>query len=115
MSCDLKTALYPHLHDERHTIAVPGNVFSNFCLDYSLAINGKLGELIELACSEDDAFGRDSKAVALALKGYLKRMADVALRSHIPESDSRWVADALKDRGAGGGEGGNGFEQRGKG
>lgn len=65
--------------DTGKTIAVPGNIVSNFSLDYDKVIHGTFAALAEKA-QGDDEYGEEAMAVAQGIETMCKRIID-AVRS----------------------------------
>lgn len=59
--------------DTRKTIAVPGNVLSNFTLDYDKVIHGSFASLVAAAVGEDE-YGLEAAAVAEGVENLANRI-----------------------------------------
>ncbi len=58
-----KDSHFVYFLDEGKTLAIPGNILSNFTLDYDKIIHGSFKDLTERAVGSDD-YGTETKAVA---------------------------------------------------
>ncbi len=76
--------------DIHKTIAVPGNIVSNFTLDYDKIIRGSFDVLCEKAVSFDDEYGREAKLIKEAVHTMCDRMKEVA-----NDNQKQWFADML--------------------
>ena len=65
------------------TIAVPGNVLSNFPLDYDRIIHGTFEALAEKACGDDD-YGREAALVADGVRRLAERTMEALDASNHP-------------------------------
>ena len=80
--------------DEIHTLAVPGNVLSNFPLDYGEVVNGCLEDLFAKAISLDDEYGRQARYACDALHV----LRDKMLRATSEAGDGRWDRSGALER-----------------
>ena len=59
--------------DTRKTIAVPGNILSNFTLDYNRVIHGAFKDLVAIAVGEDE-YGSEAAAVVEGIQNLVNRI-----------------------------------------
>lgn len=67
--------------DERKTIAAPGNILSNFTLDYDKVIHSSFSDLVEKADGNDE-YGVEAKAVADGIEALRIRIVDAVRESN---------------------------------
>lgn len=70
--------------DTKKTLAVHGNVLSNFTLDYDRIVHGTFAGLAQRA-SGDDEYGREAHAVADGIEALAQRIARMIQASDMPE------------------------------
>ena len=63
--------------DEKKTIAVKGNVLSNFTIDYSSVIDGSLEDNVEKACHSAEYYNA-AKKILCSIETYIKRVIETA-------------------------------------
>lgn len=85
-----KDAYFIYSLDTHKTIAVPGNIVSNFSIDYDKIIHGTFRSLVKPAATVDDEYGREAKRVYAGVK----RLRDNTLKA-IEESD---LQDEVKQK-----------------
>ncbi|MBR0341454.1 MAG: hypothetical protein IJH64_04310 [Oscillospiraceae bacterium] len=76
--------------DIHKTIAVPGNIVSNFTLDYNKVIYGTFDELCAPAISLDDEYGREAMLIKEAVHTLCDRMKEIA-----KGNQKQWFEDML--------------------
>ena len=72
--------------DTSKTIAIPGNVLSNFTLDYDKIIHGTFKELVERA-KGDDEYGMEVKLLAEGIECFVQRIIDALKTSSVPHRE----------------------------
>ena len=82
--------------DTGKTIAVPGNIISNFTLDYSKIINGTFDSLAAEAVKEDD-YGREAGYVAEGIRILRDRILEAIPDSRLPREDKERLSQQFKD------------------
>ena len=85
-----KDAYFIYSLDTHKTIAVPGNIVSNFTIDYDKIIHGTFRSLVKPAATVDDEYGREAKRVYAGVK----RLRDNTLKA-IEDSD---LSDEVKQK-----------------
>lgn len=70
--------------DTAKTIALPGNVLSNFPLAYGKIIHGVFSELVNAAAGSDD-YGRETALVAQGVESLAWRIKEAVAASDLPE------------------------------
>lgn len=75
ITIDLDSAFLYSL-DIHKTFAVPGNIVSNFTLDYDRIIHGSFDALCEKAMFIDDEYGREAKLIKEAVHTMCDRMME---------------------------------------
>lgn len=70
--------------DTKKTIAVRGNILSNFALDYDRIIHGTFNDLAEQAMGTDE-YGREAQAVVEGVNILNKRIREAIEKSDFPE------------------------------
>ena len=75
ITIDLDSAFLYSL-DIHKTFAVPGNIVSNFTLDYDRIIHGSFDALCEKAIFIDDEYGREAKLIKEAVHSMCDRMME---------------------------------------
>lgn len=68
-----KSDFFLHFIDERTTIAVPGNVFSNFAIDYGIIVNGAFDAVLTAATSKHDRFSENAVYIYEGLRLLVSR------------------------------------------
>ena len=70
--------------DTEKTIAVSGNILSNFTLDYDRVVHGSFQQLVEKAIGPDD-YGKEAQAAAEGVKKLAERICDAIEKSDLPQ------------------------------
>ena len=70
--------------DISKTIAVPGNILSNFTLNYDRIIHGSFKDIADLA-SGNDSYGREANAVAEGIEALRNHIIDAISNSSMSE------------------------------
>lgn len=69
--------------DTTKTIAVSGNILSNFTLDYSKIVCGSFNDLMKVAYG-DDEYGQEAEAVADGIQSLINRIIECIRSSMLP-------------------------------
>ena len=72
--------------DTAKTIAVPGNILSNFTLAYDKIVHGCFSELVSLA-SDSDEYGQEAQLVAEGVEILVRRIIETLKLSDHPQKD----------------------------
>jgi len=75
-----KESRFVYFLDVKKTIAVPGNILSNFALAYDKVIHGSFADLAEIA-KENDEYGEEAEALADGIEALRTRIADAVRTS----------------------------------
>ncbi len=70
--------------DTQKTIAIPGNILSNFTLDYDRIIHGSFKSLVEDAAG-DDEYGREAIAASKGIENLVNRVLTALENSNVDE------------------------------
>lgn len=76
-----KDSHFVYFLDTGKTIAVPGNILSNFTLDYDKIIHGAFDDLAKMNVGEDE-YGQEAKSVADGIETLRARIFDVVKSSN---------------------------------
>lgn len=79
-----KDSHFVYFIDETKTIAVPGNILSNFTLDYDRIIHGTFQELVDRAIGSDE-YGKEAQAVADGIVILIERIIRAIVTSDLSE------------------------------
>lgn len=79
-----KNSQFIYFLDTKKTIAVRGNIVSNFTLPYDKIIHGTFNSLLSAAKGNDE-YGTEAKAISDGIAGLVHRIADSILKSSFPE------------------------------
>lgn len=83
-----KESRFVYFIDTQKTIAVPGNILSNFTLDYDKIIHGSFKELVSSAIGNDE-YGREALAVSEEIENLVNRIITALENSDIDETVKR--------------------------
>lgn len=81
-----KNAYFVYFLDTHKTIAVKGNIISNFTINYDAIIHGTFEGLIRSATSIDDQYGKEAQHIWNAVDGLKNRIVVSLRKSDLPET-----------------------------
>lgn len=81
-----KKSRFVYFIDTRKTIAIEGNIVSNFPLDYSKVVNGAFSDLMEKA-SGADSYGSEAEFAASGVENLADRILDSVKKSNLKDKE----------------------------